>query len=95
MWKDCNSVNRMLEVRPVGSITRHFDGLVRSHTQRVKLASALAKGHTLQFAAQESGIKISTARSYLEKIFAKTGTDQQSQLVALLKTVHPVRPIQP
>jgi DNA-binding CsgD family transcriptional regulator len=70
-------------------------GLFDLTPSEVKLASALAKGHTLQFAAQESGIKISTARSYLEKIFAKTGTNQQSQLVALLKTVHPVRPIQP
>ena len=43
--------------------------------------------------AGSTGIKTSTARSYLEKIFAKTGTNRQSQLVALLKSVHPVRPI--
>ena len=41
--------------------------------------------------AEVSDIKFSTARSYLEQIFLKTGTNQQSQLVALLKSAGPVR----
>jgi DNA-binding CsgD family transcriptional regulator/PAS domain-containing protein len=56
-----------------------------------KIASSLAAGLTLKQAAEESSIRITTARSYLEKIFRKTGTNQQSQLVALLKSVQPLR----
>ncbi|WP_181172148.1 MULTISPECIES: helix-turn-helix transcriptional regulator [unclassified Mesorhizobium] len=39
-----------------------------------------------------SGLKITvkTSRTYLERIFAKTGTHQQSQLVALLKSTEPL-----
>jgi DNA-binding CsgD family transcriptional regulator len=40
-------------------------------------------------AAQSIGIGFGTARNYLIRIFRKTGTHQQGQLVALLKTVHP------
>jgi DNA-binding CsgD family transcriptional regulator len=35
------------------------------------------------------GVKNSTTRTYLEHLFRKTGTHQQSQLVALLKNVAP------
>ena len=33
---------------------------------------------------------MTTARSYLDSVFRKTGTNQQSQLVALLKGALPV-----
>jgi DNA-binding CsgD family transcriptional regulator len=65
-------------------------GLFDLTPAEVKLASALAEGRTLRAAAQGSGIQFSTARSYLEKIFRKTGTNQQSQLVALLKSAQPL-----
>lgn len=55
-----------------------------------KLASALASGGTLKDAAAIQEIRLSTARSYLENIFRKTGTRQQSQLVALLKSAQPL-----
>ncbi len=32
---------------------------------------------------------IGTARSYLIRIFSKTGTNQQSELVSLLKSISP------
>ncbi|WP_022723016.1 LuxR family transcriptional regulator [Rhodopseudomonas sp. B29] len=55
-----------------------------------RLATALASGISLKEAAARQGIRFSTARSYLEGIFRKTRTRQQSQLVALLKTTQPV-----
>lgn len=54
----------------------------------VKLATAVASGLTLQDAARDAKIQITTARTYLDRIFRKTGTHQQSQLVALLKSAH-------
>lgn len=54
----------------------------------VKLATAVATGLTLQDAARDAKIQITTARTYLDRIFRKTGTHQQSQLVALLKSAH-------
>lgn len=50
------------------------------------LAASLASGMTLKEAADDARIRFSTARSHMEKIFQKTGTRQQSQLVALLKS---------
>ncbi len=55
-----------------------------------RLAALLASGFSLKDAAMETGLKNSTARAYLERLFHKTGTHQQSQLVALLKNAAPV-----
>lgn len=55
-----------------------------------RLAAALASGTALKEAAMLQGIRFSTARSYLENIFRKTRTRQQSQLVALLKSAPPL-----
>lgn len=55
-----------------------------------KLAAALASGGTLAAAAESQGIRSSTARSYLEVIFRKTGVRQQSQLIALLNNARPL-----
>ncbi|OJY01073.1 MAG: hypothetical protein BGP04_18165 [Rhizobiales bacterium 62-17] len=65
-------------------------GLFDLTPAEVKLAAALAEGRSLRDAAAASGIQFSTARSYLERIFRKTGTKQQSQLVALLKGAPPL-----
>jgi DNA-binding CsgD family transcriptional regulator len=54
------------------------------------LATALAAGRSLKQAAADNGVQFSTARSYLEEIFRKTGVNRQSQLVALLKSVAPI-----
>jgi len=56
---------------------------------RSRLAASLAQGLPLGKAAMEQGIKVSTARYYLERVFHKTGTNQQSQLVSLLKNPQP------
>ncbi|RUY44784.1 helix-turn-helix transcriptional regulator, partial [Mesorhizobium sp. M7A.F.Ca.US.001.04.1.1] len=64
-------------------------GLFDLTAAEVRLATALAKGLNLQVAAAEAGLQFSTVRTYLNRIFRKTGTNQQSQLVALLKSAHP------
>lgn len=67
-------------------------GLFDLSPAEARLALALASGRTLKEAATDCKIQLSTARSYLESIFRKTGTRQQSQLVALLKSVPPAGP---
>jgi DNA-binding CsgD family transcriptional regulator/PAS domain-containing protein len=52
-----------------------------------RFAVALAAGRSLQQIAVESGITPKTAHTYLARIYRKTGTMQQSQLVALLRTL--------
>jgi DNA-binding CsgD family transcriptional regulator len=49
-----------------------------------RLACLLATGIDLAQAASQCGIRVSTARSYLEKIFQKTGCHRQGELIALL-----------
>jgi DNA-binding CsgD family transcriptional regulator len=66
-------------------------GLFDLTQSEVRLATALAKGLSLKAAGDEAGLLYSTARTYLNRIFRKTGTNQQSQLVALLKSAHPLR----
>jgi DNA-binding CsgD family transcriptional regulator len=68
-------------------------GLFDLSPAEARLAAALAAGDPLKAVAAKHGIQFSTARSYLEAIFRKTGTHQQSQLVALLKSTQPlIRP---
>ncbi|RED37730.1 DNA-binding CsgD family transcriptional regulator [Rhodopseudomonas thermotolerans] len=61
-------------------------GLFDLTPAETKVSMALASGKSLKEAALENHVTVKTARSYLERIFAKTGTRQQSQLVALLKS---------
>jgi DNA-binding CsgD family transcriptional regulator len=56
-----------------------------------RLAAALSQGQPLKDAASDLKITVKTGRTYLERIFAKTGTRQQSQLVALLRSAEPFR----
>lgn len=55
-----------------------------------RLATDLASGLTLAESAARRGVTIKSARTYLERIFNKTGTHQQSQVVAMIKTVQPL-----
>lgn len=55
-----------------------------------RLASDLACGLTLSDCAIRQHVTVKSARTYLERIFRKTGTRRQSQLVAMLKTVQPL-----
>ncbi|MEO8247772.1 MAG: hypothetical protein ABI589_00230 [Burkholderiales bacterium] len=56
-----------------------------------RLAAELATGCELAQAAARCGIQHSTARSYLERIFAKTGCHRQSELVAMLAPIVSIR----
>lgn len=62
-------------------IAREF-GLTPAET---RIALAMASGQSLKDAASLAGISFNTARFHLRQVFAKTGTRQQSQLVALLR----------
>lgn len=52
-----------------------------------KLASIVARGASMQCAAEELKISPETARTQLKAVFAKTNTHRQSELVALLLRV--------
>jgi DNA-binding CsgD family transcriptional regulator len=67
-------------------------GLFDLTPAEAKLATALTGGQSLKAAAIGSGVTFSTARTYLDRIYRKTGANQQSQLVALLKSVQPFQP---
>jgi len=69
---------------------RLLHGLFDLTPAEARLAAGLASGGTLKDVAAQQGIRVSTARSYLETIFRKTGTNQQSQLVALLRSAQPL-----
>lgn len=49
------------------------------------LASRLLAGMSVEEAAAQRGIRVATARTQLSRIFAKTDTSRQSQLVTLLE----------
>lgn len=66
---------------------RELFGLTRAEA---KLAISLACGLSLKDSTKSTNLTVKTGRSYLERIFAKTGTRQQSELVAVLKTVQPL-----
>lgn len=50
-----------------------------------KLAAGLVEGRALKDVAANMKVTYSTARTYLGRVFEKTGTKRQSELVALLK----------
>jgi DNA-binding CsgD family transcriptional regulator len=65
-------------------------GLFDLTPAETRLAMALACGLSLRQAAASNGNRFSTARSQLETVFRKTGTNKQGQLVALLKSAAPL-----
>lgn len=67
---------------------RTIFGLTPAET---KIAASLAAGLTLQQAAENSAIRINTARWYLEEVFRKTQTNRQGQLIALLARLRMLR----
>lgn len=54
-----------------------------------RLAQQLLAGKSLSVAAKENNVTIATARSYLKRIFIKTGVHRQSQLITLYHTLIP------
>lgn len=68
----------------------HVRSLFDLTSAEARLAAALASGRTLKEAAASSNVTVKTCRTYLERIFSKTRTRQQSELVALLKSTEPL-----
>lgn len=66
--------------------TRNLFGFT---VREANLAASLASGRSVREAAGDAGIAYSTMRAYLENVFRKTETRQQSQLVALLRSLQP------
>ena len=63
-----------------------LQGLYGLTQSEARLAIQLATDHSLAQAAEHLGIAVSTARSVLKTVFAKTGTNRQASLVRLLVT---------
>jgi DNA-binding CsgD family transcriptional regulator len=57
----------------------------------VRLAQRLARGDSVEEAAQALSIKMTTARTQLAAVFAKTNTRRQAKLVAILSRVAHLR----
>ena len=78
----------MTEIRPQGNVpsVRLLSVLFDLSPAEARLASAIAAGQSLKSTASEMAIEYNSARTYLARIFSKTGTSQQSELVALLKS---------
>jgi len=51
-----------------------------------RLAARLASGGRLDEVAESLGIKYETARTHLKRVFGKTGTDRQSDLIHLIQS---------
>ncbi|KAB2920652.1 MAG: hypothetical protein F9K30_16110 [Dechloromonas sp.] len=56
-----------------------------------RLARALCHGETLEEFASAQGVKIPTVKTQLRAVFAKTQTDRQVTLVALISGIPPLR----
>jgi DNA-binding CsgD family transcriptional regulator len=66
-------------------------GLFDLTPAETRFAMALAAGRSPRAAARDIGVTESTGRTYLSRIFAKTGTHRQTELINLLQAAHPFR----
>jgi DNA-binding CsgD family transcriptional regulator len=73
---------------PEADLLRIFYGLTSAEAQ---LACALAQGETLESYGERQRLTTNTVRTHVKRALAKTGTHQQSQLVALLAKLGAVR----
>jgi DNA-binding CsgD family transcriptional regulator len=63
------------------------DALTRTYhltAAESRLAELLARGETVVRAAERLGISHNTARTHLQRVYQKTGTSHQGQLIRLL-----------
>jgi len=66
-----------------------LEGLFDLSQSEVSFATALMQGLTVREAARKCGLTESSGRTYLARIFAKTGTHRQTELLTLLSSAHP------
>lgn len=62
-----------------------FQARYRLSPSEAALVELLARGHSLRSASEQRVITFETARTYLKRIFAKTGARRQSELFALVQ----------
>lgn len=82
-----NVVLRYAEADPgaeTGDLGWLPDPAWRLTATEARLAWLLAEGHTLQSAAGQLGVTHGTVRTHLKRVFSKTGTSRQAELVALV-----------
>lgn len=59
-------------------------GLFELTPAESRIAAGIASGQSLKQVADQHGLRLSTARAYLDQVFRKTGAHRQGELVALL-----------
>lgn len=69
----------------VSDLIRELYGLTQKEAE---LAHKLCAGVSLEQAANELQIQYETARTHLRRVFSKTGTSRQAELVSLLGRLH-------
>lgn len=58
--------------------------LLKLTLAEAKIAHTIASGESLELAADEGGITVSSARTYLKRVYAKTGVNRQADLARLV-----------
>jgi DNA-binding CsgD family transcriptional regulator/PAS domain-containing protein len=66
---------------PAAELIRSLHGLTPAEAE---LVGILARGHSLEAAAERRGVSIHTVRSQLKQVFQKTGTSRQGELLQLV-----------
>lgn len=88
----------VLAVTPLARLNGLDAALVQSlfdlTPTEARVAGSLAEGLTLGQIAERHKVKMSTVRSQVRSVFAKTGSSTQSQIVALLAATQPSFPLQ-
>lgn len=77
-----------LKTPPHDGVLRALYGLTRTEA---RLAAALAQGDSLTEYCRANGVTANTARTHLKRALAKTGTNRQAQLVALVASMPAMR----
>lgn len=71
------------ERQPVPSLD-HIMRLYHLSRSQALIVQSLAKGARVEEAADDAGVTVSTARTYLKQVFLKTETSRQSELLKLV-----------
>lgn len=89
VFSGADSLVVAMEIRPENGVpsAQLLSVLFDLTASEAAIVAGLAGGKPLQTVALDLGVQISSARTYLSRVFEKTGTGQQSQLVALVKGI--------
>lgn len=82
------SVPRSSAIVPSADVLTGLFDLTPAET---RFAAALVSARSPKVAAARVGITERSGRTYLARIFSKTGTHRQSELISLLQSAHPFR----